>query len=109
MYLTNMALTTTMLAKRILDLIQASGMTQQDFAKAIGLDPTALSKALSGKRNFKPLEIALIADQAGVPAQHLLSDEVHDPEPATVAARTQPQSWSLTNSCASSDSGASRL
>jgi Zn-dependent peptidase ImmA (M78 family)/predicted transcriptional regulator len=81
-----------MLAKRILDLIQASGMTQQDFAKAIGLDPTALSKALSGKRNFKPLEIALIADQAGVPAQHLLSDEVHDPEPATVAARTQPQS-----------------
>lgn len=65
-----------------------AGLTQQSLATAIGLDPTALSKALAGNRNFKTLEVALIAEHLGVSVQSLLSDEA--PPASFVAARAQP-------------------
>jgi len=65
-----------------------AGLNQQSLAQAIGLDPTALSKALSGNRNFKSLEVALIAERLGVSVQSLLSETT---TPVTlVAARAQP-------------------
>ncbi|MFC3743966.1 XRE family transcriptional regulator [Paractinoplanes deccanensis] len=76
------------LRDRIRSAMAADAMTQQALARAIGLDPTALSKALNGARNFKSLEIALIAEQLGVSVQHLLSES---PTPAiAMAARAQP-------------------
>jgi Zn-dependent peptidase ImmA (M78 family) len=86
------ALTADTLAERILKAIEASGMTRRELAEAIDMDPTALSKALSGKRNFKPLEIALISETLSVPVQQLLADDEHGTEPASVAARAQPDS-----------------
>lgn len=85
-----MALTLDTLAERILTAVEKSGMNRRELAESIGVDPTALSKALSGKRNFKPLEIALIADQLGVPVQYFLAGDDEIPEPASVAARAQP-------------------
>jgi transcriptional regulator with XRE-family HTH domain len=92
-YVLRMALTADTLADRILKAIEASGLTHAALAEAIDLDPTALSKALSGKRNFKPLEVALISECVGVPVQDLLADG--DPQAsarAAVAGRVQPDS-----------------
>jgi Zn-dependent peptidase ImmA (M78 family)/transcriptional regulator with XRE-family HTH domain len=85
-----MALTMDRLAARIREAMKASGMTQRALATAISLDPPTLSKALAGKRGFRPLELALISETLGIPVQHLLADE--SPEPESVAARVQPGS-----------------
>ena len=89
-----MALTTDALAHRILKAIEASGWSQNSLAEAVGLDASALSKALSSKRNFKPLEVALIADKLGVPVQDLLATSEQEPESGVGrcagAARQQP-------------------
>lgn len=82
-----MALTMERLAARIREAMKASGMTQRALAAAIGLDPPTLSKALAGKRGFKPLELALISDALGIPVQHLLAEE--SPGRESVAARVQ--------------------
>lgn len=84
-----MRLTIETLAARIREHVRASEFKDQDIADAIGLDPTAFSKALSGRRNFKPLELARLADYIGVPVDVLLSDE-HTP-PVLVAARTDAE------------------
>lgn len=87
-----MALTTETLATRVLAAMKASGMSQRALAAAIGLDPPTLSKALSGKRGFKPLELALISETLGIPVQVLLADEQEDTERESVVARVQPDS-----------------
>jgi transcriptional regulator with XRE-family HTH domain len=75
------------LARRIRDSIAEAGVTQQDVAKATGMDPTALSKALAGRREFKSLEVALIAEQLGLSTQWLLADDDEAPSPRALAAR----------------------
>jgi Zn-dependent peptidase ImmA (M78 family)/transcriptional regulator with XRE-family HTH domain len=86
-----MALSTEALAARVQKAIKASGTTQDRLAKTINLNPTALSRALAGTRNFKPLELALIAETLGIPVQRLLADgEQDDIGEASIAARTQP-------------------
>ena len=87
-----MALTMDMLANRIREAMRASGTSQRALAAAIGLDPPTLSKSLSGKRGFKPLELALISEELGIPVQHLLADHAEDAEPVSVLARVQPNS-----------------
>jgi Zn-dependent peptidase ImmA (M78 family)/transcriptional regulator with XRE-family HTH domain len=87
-----MALTMDMLANRIREAMQASGTSQRALAAAIGLDPPTLSKALSGKRGFKPLELALISEELGIPVQQLLADHTEDAEHESVLARVQPNS-----------------
>src|SRR5580658_5752040 len=87
-----MTFTVDTLAERILTVVEKSGMTRRELAEAIGVDPTALSKALSGKRNFKPLEVALIAETLCVPVQYLLADDDDVSAPVFVAARAQPNS-----------------
>ncbi len=63
-------------------------MTQQALAKAAGMDPTALSKVLSGKRRLSTLELALIAEATGVSVAELLGS---DERGATrISARAQP-------------------
>lgn len=76
------------LASRIRDAIRTSGMSQQALARATGMDPTALSKVLSGKRRLSSLELGLIADALHVPADELLP--LRQRSGANFAARTQP-------------------
>jgi Zn-dependent peptidase ImmA (M78 family)/transcriptional regulator with XRE-family HTH domain len=85
-----MALTVDTLAERILTVIDNSDMTRAELAEHIGIDPTALSKALSGKRNFKTIEVALIAEALKVPVQSLLADDDEVIQAASLAARVQP-------------------
>jgi transcriptional regulator with XRE-family HTH domain len=87
-----MAITEETLATRIVEAMKASEMSQRALAAAIGLDPSTLSKALSGKRGFKPLELALISETLGIPVQRLLADDAEAAERESVAARVQPGS-----------------
>ncbi|MEV4630499.1 ImmA/IrrE family metallo-endopeptidase [Micromonospora sp. NPDC049523] len=85
-----MGLTRETLAARVRAAVAASGRHQREIAAAIDLDPTALSKAISGRRDFKSLEIALLAEELGLRTDDLLADEDVQPRPpAAVAARMQ--------------------
>ncbi len=75
------------LAARVRQAIVASGMSQQALAERIGMDPTALSKILTGKRRLNSLELALIADATAVRVDELLDPGRH--AGPHVAARTQ--------------------
>lgn len=75
-------MTTT--AERVRTLIEQRGHTQVAFAAEIGLDPTKLSKSLSGVRRFSSLDLALIADACAVTVDWLVTGE--DP-PLAAAAR----------------------
>jgi Zn-dependent peptidase ImmA (M78 family)/transcriptional regulator with XRE-family HTH domain len=86
-----MALTTEMLARRVQAAMKAAGMSQRALAAAIGLDPPAMSKALSGKRGFKPVELALVAEALGVPVHQLLADEGEHAERESVLGRVQTE------------------
>jgi Zn-dependent peptidase ImmA (M78 family)/transcriptional regulator with XRE-family HTH domain len=86
------ALTAELLASRVLEAMRAAGISQRALAAAVGLDPPTMSKALSGKRGFKPLELALISEALGVPVQRLLADEPQGAERESVLARVQPDS-----------------
>jgi len=48
------------------------GYSQKELAELLGLDPSAVSRALAGKRAFNLREIALIADWLGVDADDIL-------------------------------------
>lgn len=83
-----MSLTREELAARVRQEIDRAGLTHAALAKRIDMDPTALSKALNGTRDFKSLEIASIADEIRIPVHRLLSDAPM--MPAMIAARAQP-------------------
>lgn len=76
------------LAARVRQEIDRAGLTHAALAKRIDMDPTALSKALNGIRDFKSLEIASIADEIRIPVHRLLSDAPM--MSAMIAARAQP-------------------
>ncbi|WP_239405960.1 ImmA/IrrE family metallo-endopeptidase [Frankia sp. Cj3] len=76
------------LTDRIRQLLRESGLTQQALAKAADMDPTALSKVLSGKRRLSTLELALIAEVTGVSVTDLLASD--EREAVQVSARAQP-------------------
>ena len=85
-----MALSSGTLAHRIKDAVLAAGMSQRQLAAAIGMEPTALSKALTGQRAFKSLEVALIAEHLGLSTDMLLADDdVEENERPALAARVQ--------------------
>jgi hypothetical protein len=71
---------------RVREVVTASGRTQADFAHSISLDPTKLSKALTGMRRFTPLELALIAEQGRRSVDWLLYGAAERP---SLAARAQ--------------------
>jgi transcriptional regulator with XRE-family HTH domain len=84
-----MPVTRETLAERVSRAMAEAGMSQTDLATVIGISPSALSRALSGQRNFKSLEIGLIAQTLRVSAEYLLADE--EPPAALLAARAQPE------------------
>ncbi len=58
---------------RVRSLISDTGLTQASFAAELGLDPTKLSKSLSGSRRFTSLEYAEIAQRCGVSVDWILT------------------------------------
>lgn len=60
------------LASNIQQAIVRSGQEQQAVAAYAEIDPTALSKILSGKRRVSALELALLSEATGVPVNRLL-------------------------------------
>ncbi len=67
---------------RVRSLISACGLTQARFAQEVGLDPTKLSKSLSGTRRFTSMEFAAIAARCDVSVDWILTGE----EPALATA-----------------------
>jgi AcrR family transcriptional regulator len=61
------------LAQRVRLVVLSSGMSQKGFAHGIGMDPTALSKALAGARRFHDREVAAIATLGKVSQRYLRS------------------------------------
>ena len=86
-----MALTMEMLADRVREAMRTSGMSQRALGQAIGMDPPTISKALAGKRGFKPLELALISEALGISVQQLLADDETRHPRESVMARVQPE------------------
>ena len=68
--------------ERVRELIGRRGQTQAAFAAEIGLDPTKLSKSLSGVRRFSSLDLALISQACDVSVDWLVTGD----EPAVAAA-----------------------
>ena len=66
--------------------VRAMPATQREFAAKIGMEETALSKALSGSRNLSDRELAAIARAAKVPLGFL---KFGTPVPASLAAAPQ--------------------
>ncbi|MBK7721875.1 MAG: ImmA/IrrE family metallo-endopeptidase [Austwickia sp.] len=64
-------------------LIVDSGLSQAAFSADLGLDPTKLSKSLSGARRFTSVELAQIADRCSVTVDWILTGE--EPLMATAA------------------------
>ncbi|WP_081809739.1 helix-turn-helix domain-containing protein [Amycolatopsis keratiniphila] len=85
-----MAATQQDVVARVRAAMTSAGMSQQRLAVAIDIDPSALSRALTCQRQFKSVEIALIAEALGVSVASLLATSSDAPEPMLVAARTQP-------------------
>jgi Zn-dependent peptidase ImmA (M78 family)/transcriptional regulator with XRE-family HTH domain len=85
-----MAVTREVIAERVKSLLSAHSMEHQQLAAVLGIDPSGLSRALSGRREFKSLEIALIADAFGVPVGTLLEEHPKERQDIRLAARRQP-------------------
>ncbi|MFF4592083.1 TetR family transcriptional regulator C-terminal domain-containing protein [Amycolatopsis sp. CA-161197] len=61
------------LRTRVRELIRSMPGAQREFAAAIGLDETKLSKALTGTRRFSPHELVRVAEYCGVTVNWLLN------------------------------------
>ncbi|MFI9777537.1 TetR family transcriptional regulator C-terminal domain-containing protein [Streptomyces sp. NPDC051956] len=59
-------------AARVREVITAAGVSQREFARRIVMDPSKLSRSLSGTRRFTTAELARIADEGQVDAGRLL-------------------------------------
>jgi AcrR family transcriptional regulator len=75
-------------AARVREVITAAGVSQREFARRIVMDPSKLSRSLSGTRRFTAAELARIADEGQVDAGRLLGAR-HRP-PARPASGTVP-------------------
>ena len=72
------------IAERVRRAIGRTGATRREFAAAIGLDETKLSKSLGGRRRFTTDELAAISRRTDVP----LAELVHGERPAVTATPT---------------------
>ncbi|MFI1965179.1 TetR family transcriptional regulator C-terminal domain-containing protein [Streptomyces pathocidini] len=99
-------------AERVRQVIGEAGCSQREFARRIVMDPSKLSRSLSGSRRFTVAELARIADAGRIDAGWLLGagptpspGPTPNPRPATSpgagrAAAPVPQVKSRTRSVA---------
>lgn len=78
------------LAARVRAAAARAGLRYGDLAERVGLSPSALSRALSGQRDFRSLELALIAEELGVSVESLTSEKPTPVQSVSIAARVQP-------------------
>ncbi|GAA2566777.1 MULTISPECIES: TetR/AcrR family transcriptional regulator [Streptomyces] len=69
-------------AARVREVIAAAGVSQREFARRVVLDPSKLSRSLSGTRRFTVAELARIADEGRVDAGWLLGTRPREEDPA---------------------------
>lgn len=69
-----MSLTAEDLAGRVRSAIESAGLTADAAARSAGMDPTALSRALNGKRGLSSLEVARLCEVLGADPLALLGD-----------------------------------
>lgn len=69
---------------RVKVVIDRSGLPQGEFAVAVGLDASKMSKSLAGARRFTSLDLAAIAEHGGVTVDWLLTGRE---APVSMAAR----------------------
>ncbi|MBQ1079678.1 MULTISPECIES: TetR/AcrR family transcriptional regulator [unclassified Nocardiopsis] len=83
---------------RAREAIRRSGLSQRQFATRLGIEPSKLSKSLTGTRRFTALELAGIADETGVTVNWLINGE-DDADTVSAAPRdssaVRPPSASL--------------
>jgi AcrR family transcriptional regulator len=60
-------------------VVRASGLSQRQFADLLGMDQTALSKALRGNRRLSDDELSAIAEHGRVPLRFLTHDGAQVP------------------------------
>ena len=73
-------MTSERLGENLRRAVKASGLTQAEVAERCEMDPTALSKALAGKRRVSSLELALICTATGSDVLGILEAEpIHGP------------------------------
>lgn len=65
--------TTAALRQRVREVLDGYPDSQRTFAERIGLDPTKLSKSLTGTRRFTPAELTGIAEATGVTVNWLIN------------------------------------
>ncbi|MFI7008597.1 TetR family transcriptional regulator C-terminal domain-containing protein [Streptomyces sp. NPDC050145] len=71
----------TSIQDRAREVVLAAPMSQREFADRVGMDPTALSKALRGTRRLRDAEIAAIAQVGKVSQRYLRTGEGKPPVP----------------------------
>lgn len=71
---------------RAREAIRRSGLSQRQFAAGLGIDPSKLSKSLTGTRRFTAQELAGIANETGVTVNWLLNGR-DDAETVSAAPR----------------------
>lgn len=64
---------TDIIKKRLEEL----GKTRFSLAKKLNIDPSAMSRAMAGQRQFKSHEIPIIADFLGMDVSSLFEDKAH--------------------------------
>lgn len=74
------------LSERVRYVVEQSEGTHRDFAQAVGMEATKLSKSLSGARRFRAEELASIAERAHVDLGWLL----HGAGPVPMAGSGRP-------------------
>ncbi|MET9493711.1 TetR/AcrR family transcriptional regulator [Streptomyces sp. NPDC006552] len=72
-------------AARVREVIAAAGVSQREFARRIVMDPSKLSRSLSGTRRFTAAELARIADEGRVDVGRLLGARPREQPPAVAA------------------------
>jgi AcrR family transcriptional regulator len=79
-------------AERARSVVLAADMSQREFADRIGMDPTALSKALRGVRRLRDDEVAAIAKAGRVSVRYLTTGAGRGPADPGADARRRADS-----------------
>ncbi|MCC0576230.1 TetR/AcrR family transcriptional regulator [Streptomyces californicus] len=79
-------------AARVRQVIDATGVSDREFARRIVIDPSKLSRSLNGARRFTVAELTRIADIGGVDVGGLIGPAAKSPNGAPAGTTSAPAS-----------------